>query len=109
MHVVEPRLVDDADDRQHAISVRDAGTDWVRARKEPPREAIVDHRFENTGAPRLPEPTARGPAHSHHFDETRARADDVGEHGVALRISGVPRRTRNPDRILGRAAREWQG
>src|SRR5262245_62274249 len=111
MHVVESRLIDDANDGQHILAVvaeRNLRADRPTAREELSRETAIDHHLAHAVATHWLEGTPLDDAHAHHFDVAGADADDVDERRIAVRVTSDAGRTGNRDAVLTRRRRQRQ-
>ena len=105
MHVVETRLIDDANDGQQILAVvaeRNLRADSLAAREELSREAAIDQRFPHAVATQRLEGPPLNDAHAHHLDVAGADAQDIDERRIALRVTGDAGRAGNRDGVLTR-------
>src|ERR1051325_9324407 len=109
MDVVHARLPDDAHDRERITSVTKPYANWTHAPEKPARERLIDDGLADARLPRRLEGAPGQEANAHHFEISGARGDEIDGHGVARRITEVPRCTGNPERPLRRDSRKGQG
>src|SRR4030095_13068311 len=100
MQVIQPRLVDDANDGERLTAEWDHGAEGVARWEEPGCDVAIDHGFAHILTARRVERTSGEQPHPHQFDVVGANADDVDEYRVTLWVSRVPWCARNRNRGL---------
>ena len=111
MHVVEARLIDDADDGQQILAIvaeRNLRPESTAARKELSREAAIDQRLPHAVATRSLERTPLNHVHTHHLDIAGADAHVVDQRRIPISVAGDARRAGNRDPVLTRRRRQRQ-
>ena len=108
MDVVQPSLLDDADDRQRTIAERIFAPSGLPVGKNclARRPSINASRTSSRRA--SVEGAAGKQPHAHDLDVAARRADVIDERRVPIGIAGVPGRARDSDRLLTRGGRERQ-